>query len=43
MRDVAQGFVADVIMISETWRNGTERCAAALANATFDSNLIVNF
>lgn len=42
IRDVAQGFGANVIMTSETCRNGTERCAEALANAKLDADLIVN-
>ena len=29
-------------MTSETCRNGTERCAEALKNATLDADLIVN-
>ena len=42
IRDAAQAFGADVIMTSETCRNGTERCAEALANAALDADLIVN-
>ena len=42
IRDAAQAFGADVIMTSETCRNGTERCAEALANATLDADLVVN-
>jgi 3-deoxy-manno-octulosonate cytidylyltransferase (CMP-KDO synthetase) len=36
------GFGADVIMTSDTCRNGTERCAEAVANAGLDADLIVN-
>ena len=42
IRDAAQAFGADVIMTSETRRNGTERCAEALENAAPDADLIVN-
>ena len=42
IRDASNAFGADVIMTSETCRNGTERCAEALANANFDADLIVN-
>ena len=42
IRDASNAFGADVIMTSETCRNGTERCAEALANATLDADLIVN-
>ena len=42
IRDAAQSFGADVIMTSETCRNGTERCAEALENAALDADLIVN-
>ena len=42
IRDAAQAFGADVIMTSETSRNGTERCAEALENATLDADLVVN-
>ena len=42
IRDAAQAFGADVIMTSETCRNGTERCAEALENAALDADLIVN-
>lgn len=40
--DAALGFGADVIMTSDTCRNGTERCAEAVKNAGLDANLIVN-
>lgn len=40
--EAAQSFGADVIMTSETCRNGTERCAEAFANAELDADLIVN-
>jgi CMP-2-keto-3-deoxyoctulosonic acid synthetase len=42
IRDAAQAFGADIIMTSETCRNGTERCAEALENATIDADLVVN-
>jgi 3-deoxy-manno-octulosonate cytidylyltransferase (CMP-KDO synthetase) len=42
IRDASEAFGADVIMTSEICRNGTERCAEALANATLDADLIVN-
>ena len=41
--NTARSFGADVIMTSETCRNGTERCAEALANAGLNADLIVNF
>ncbi|MEL6587519.1 MAG: manno-octulosonate cytidylyltransferase [Pseudomonadota bacterium] len=42
IRDAAQAFGADVIMTSDTCRNGTERCAEALAAGAFDADLVVN-
>lgn len=39
--DVARGFSAEVAMTPESSRNGTERCAAALA-AIDDADIIVN-
>ncbi|MCC1495094.1 3-deoxy-manno-octulosonate cytidylyltransferase [Cognatishimia sp. F0-27] len=36
------GFGAAVIMTSETCRNGTERCAEALAAGALDADLVVN-
>ena len=41
IRAAALGFGADVIMTSETCRNGTERCAAAL-DELHDVDLVVN-
>ena len=41
IRDAAQAFGASVIMTSEACRNGTERCAEALA-ALGDVELVVN-
>lgn len=40
--DAARAFGADVIMTSQDCRNGTERCAEAVANAQVDADLIVN-
>ena len=42
IRDAAHAFGADVIMTSDTCRNGTERCAEALENVELDADLIVN-
>lgn len=42
IRTAAEGFGANVIMTSESCRNGTERCADALTNAALDADLIVN-
>jgi len=42
IRDHAQGFGAEVIMTSQDCRNGTERCAEALANAGLQADLVVN-
>jgi 3-deoxy-manno-octulosonate cytidylyltransferase (CMP-KDO synthetase) len=41
--DCARGFGADVMMTSPDCRNGTERCAEALAHLPGDVDLIVNF
>ena len=38
----ARDFGAEVIMTSETCRNGTERCADALARAGIETDLVVN-
>ena len=38
----AKNFGAEVIMTAESCRNGTERCADALANAMLDVDLVVN-
>lgn len=43
IRDMAKTFGAEVIMTSESCRNGTERCSEALANADLDTNLVINF
>ena len=40
--DAARGFGADVIMTDEDCRNGTERCANALAKKDMAPDLIVN-
>jgi 3-deoxy-manno-octulosonate cytidylyltransferase (CMP-KDO synthetase) len=40
--DAARAFGADVIMTSESCRNGTERCAEAVKNAGLNHDLIVN-
>ena len=40
--EAAQGFGAQVILTSETCRNGTERCAEALATGGIDADLVVN-
>lgn len=37
-----EGFGAQVIMTAPTCRNGTERCAEAVANARIDADIIVN-
>ena len=42
IRTAAKDFGADVIMTADSCRNGTERCADALANATLDADLVVN-
>ena len=40
--EAARGFGADVIMTDEACRNGTERCADAIAKAGLTDELIVN-
>ncbi|WP_010138030.1 3-deoxy-manno-octulosonate cytidylyltransferase [Oceanicola sp. S124] len=40
--EAARGFGAEVIMTSEDCRNGTERCADALAKGGLDPQLVVN-
>ncbi|MGI3167275.1 3-deoxy-manno-octulosonate cytidylyltransferase [Pseudooceanicola sp. 200-1SW] len=40
--EAARGFGAEVIMTSEDCRNGTERCADALAKGSLDPDLVVN-
>lgn len=42
IRKAAEEFGAQVIMTAESCRNGTERCADALANVTLNADLIVN-
>lgn len=42
IRSAAQGFGAEVVMTSETCRNGTERCAEALANLGGGYDIVVN-
>lgn len=42
IRDHAEGFGAEVAMTSETCRNGTERCAEAVANLGLSPEIVVN-
>lgn len=42
IRDHAEGFGAETVMTSETCRNGTERCAEALAALGGAAEIIVN-
>ncbi|WBU56741.1 3-deoxy-manno-octulosonate cytidylyltransferase [Paracoccus sediminicola] len=42
IRDAAEGFGAEVVMTSETCRNGTERCAEAVANLGLSPEIVVN-
>jgi 3-deoxy-manno-octulosonate cytidylyltransferase (CMP-KDO synthetase) len=42
IRDAALGFGAEVIMTDEACRNGTERCADALAKAGLAPDIVVN-
>ena len=42
IREVAEGFGATVLMTPESCRNGTERCAAALAQLPGDVAIVVN-
>lgn len=42
IRDVAQGFGAQVIMTSPDCQNGTERCAEAIQNADLHPDIVVN-
>lgn len=42
IRSAAEGFGAQVIMTAESCRNGTERCADALAKAELDADLVIN-
>lgn len=40
--EAARGFGADVVLTSESCRNGTERCADAIAKAGIDPEIVVN-
>jgi 3-deoxy-manno-octulosonate cytidylyltransferase (CMP-KDO synthetase) len=42
IRDHAQGFGAEVVMTSVDCRNGTERCAEAVANLGVSPEIVVN-
>ncbi|SIT17903.1 3-deoxy-manno-octulosonate cytidylyltransferase (CMP-KDO synthetase) [Roseivivax lentus] len=42
IRDAAEGFGAEVLMTSSQARNGTERCAEALAQLGADPEIVVN-
>ncbi|VDS08263.1 3-deoxy-manno-octulosonate cytidylyltransferase [Paracoccus haematequi] len=42
IRDHAQGFGAQVVMTATTCRNGTERCAEAVANLGLTPEIVVN-
>jgi 3-deoxy-manno-octulosonate cytidylyltransferase (CMP-KDO synthetase) len=42
IRAAAEAFGAKVIMTAENCRNGTERCADAMANAALEADLVVN-
>ena len=41
IREVAEGFGADVIMTSSECRNGTERCAEAVSSLGEDTEIVV--
>lgn len=43
IREVAEGFGAQVVMTSDRAANGTERCAEALAALPGDAGIVVNF
>ena len=43
IHDAALAFGANVILTSESCRNGTERCAEALIKRGFEADLVVNF
>ncbi len=43
IQSAAQDFGAEVIMTSDTCRNGTERCAEAMKSLLLDADLIINF
>ena len=40
--ETASGFGADVVMTSDEWRNGTERCSEAHMKAGADYDVVVN-
>ena len=40
--EAARGFGAEVVMTSDTCRNGTERCADAIARADISPEIVVN-
>ncbi|MDO5606804.1 MAG: NTP transferase domain-containing protein, partial [Paracoccus sp. (in: a-proteobacteria)] len=42
IRDAAAGFGAEVVMTSSEARNGTERCAEAVANMGITPEIVVN-
>lgn len=42
IRDHAKGFGAEVVMTSLDCRNGTERCAEAVANLAISAEIVVN-
>lgn len=42
IRDHAEGFGAEVVMTSTACRNGTERCAEAIANLGITPEIVVN-
>ena len=42
IRDHAQGFGAEAVMTATTCRNGTERCAEAVANLGLTPEIVVN-
>ncbi|WP_108503214.1 3-deoxy-manno-octulosonate cytidylyltransferase [Paracoccus indicus] len=42
IRDHAEGFGAEVVMTSTSCRNGTERCAEAIANLGITPEIVVN-
>ena len=41
--EAARGFGADVLMTSDTCRNGTERCAEAILNLPNVPDIVINF
>ena len=42
IREAAEGFGAEVVMTSPACRNGTERCAEAIANMGISPEIVVN-